>query len=486
MRIRTVLGFAVLGIVSLACSGGDGPVDPTPVMCSYPGLTHLKKSDPLCVPPPLPPNPTLDITLNSSTGIVGDTIGGMATPSNNLTCTLTATGAEIISGSNCGPFKAVLKVVGTATVSGSATGASGTQTALVSKNITVLPKPDVATITFTGKIILLNAQPGDTPSGWNVSVQVAGEEKVSIFTGGDGSYSLPPVKDGPVREAVFTLVPPSGSRYFPQYLATSTSYVSVNMKWPAIPKCWVIQAGIYAGQCIDVIFAHLFGDALSHFLGVSQVFPKGQTAQGFGYYSFTTWARTDDLPVRVAFDRTRTTSPLSSEDSASFWRRAVEINIVMGREYIIPSTYDEVISKKRGVLVYVDSSLGSGGFGVIPGVLSSPADMVTNKAPVIADFIIKDHIWFTNPDIDTYFPTLVRHELLHTLGLGHTTQWNSIMHPSNASLTLVPKDAAYLEMITEMGYTQKDNFTLLGFAESYNCDRVITQGLPPSTSFTLP
>jgi hypothetical protein len=489
MRIRTVLGFAVLGIVSLACSGGDGPIDPTPVMCSYSGLTHLKKSDPLCVPPPPAPSPTIDITLNSNSGIVGDTLTGTATSTNSTSCTLTATGATLLTGTNCGPFKVVLTVVGTATVNGSATGAAGTQPALVSKNITVLPKPVVTMITFTGKIILLNAQPGDTPGGWNVFAEVTGEEKVSTTTLGDGSYVLPSVKEGQVRTAIITVIPPSGSRYGPLYLETSTVFASVNMQWPALPKsCWVMMKGIYAGECLfpdmnELLLPSTEDDG--HFYQVEKISPS---ISPFGNYINPSWYYFGGYPQPFAIGRSLTTSPLNSQDSIKIWGPLDELKRITGFEYFRPSTESEVRALRHGVLFYIDSTITGRGAASGSGFLSDP-NAITNNFAVITSVIVHDLDQLYRSDLQESFPRLIQHESIHCLGFNHTSIRLSLMSAGsyeNYSYTLTAKDVLYLEIARELTLAQKTYNTRLGIAERLNGMYVVEQGRPPSTNRFLP
>jgi len=487
MRIRTVVGFAVLGIVSLACSGGKGPTDPDPIMCQYPGLTHLRQSDPGCVPPS--PNPTLDISLNSSSGIIGDTLGGMATASNHIACTLTASGAEIISGSNCGSFKAVLKVVGTATVSGSASGVAGTQPALVSKNITVLPKPVETMITFTGKIILLNAQPGDTPSGWNVSLQVTNEEKVSTPTLSDGSYVLPSVKEGQVRTAIISIVPPGGSRYGPLYLETSTAYASVNMQWPALPKsCWVMMKGIYAGECLFPDMNELLLPAAGEDGPFFPVEKTGTVVSPFGNYINPNWHYFGGYPQPFAIGRSLTTSPLSSQDSIKIWGPLDELNRITGFQYFRPSTEAEVRGLRHGVLFYIDSTIASRGAAGGAGFLSDPNSITYNYA-VITSVIIHDLEQLYRSDLQAAFPRLIQHESIHCLGFNHTSIRLSLMSAKadeSYSYTLTVKDVLYLEIVRELSLIQKTYNTRLGVAERLNGMYVIEQGRSASANHFLP
>jgi hypothetical protein len=486
MRIRTVVGSAVLfSIVSLACSGGKGPTDPDPVMCSYPGLTHLEKSDPRCVPPP--PNPTIDITLNSTSGIVGDTINGTATATNYTTCTLNAGGATLLSGSNCGPFKIVLTVAGTATVSGSATGATGTQPASVVKSITVLPKPVVTVVTFTGKIILLNAQSGDSPKDWNVSAQVFGEEKVSAVTNENGEYTLPSVKDGPVRETIITLVPPSGSRFGPMYLTTTTQYASTNMKWTALPNAWRISKGIYTGESIPVSLIEL----LSHPQAEDGNFFTAARAESvgpsFGYYNIPNWWYFGGYPIKVAIDRIRTTSPLGPSDSIKFWSQLDEFERITGFDYYVPANYSEVVSGRRGYLFYIDSTITFPGVGLNSTFLWDPR-AIENDWAVITGVRIHDLGQFYREDIAFNFPRLIQHEFIHGLGFNHTDSRFSLMNNNQDgyALSLTVKDVAYLELVRELTLAQKTYNTRLGLAERLNGMYVIEQSRAPTAAQFLP
>lgn len=485
MRFRTVLGFAVQCIVILACSGGEHPIGPDPVMCSYPGLGHLKASDPGCVPPPPPLNPTIDVTINSNSGMVGDTIGGTATATNQTTCSVTASGATLLSGASCGPFKVLLTTAGTATVSGSATGVAGTQPATVTKTVTVAPRP--STIRFKGQIILLNNQAGETPQNWTVSASVAGEDKVSGATNSDGTYVLPPVKDGSAREAILTLIPPSGSRYGPMYLATTTEYVSIDMKWTALPNAWRIGRGIYSGESVSVNLVELLSHPQADEGNFFTAARAPNVGPSFGYYNIPNWWYFGGYPIKVAIDRVRTTSPLSSTDSAKFWGQLDELERITGFDYFAPANYSEVVNGRRGYLFYIDSTINQPGAGLNSRFLYDPM-AIQNDWAVIAQVSIHDLGFFYREDLAFNFPRLIQHEFIHGLGFNHTDLWFSLMNNTDGgyAFSLTVKDVAYLELVRELTLAQKTYNTRLGLAERLNGMYVIEKGLPPTTNQFLP
>jgi hypothetical protein len=437
--------------------------------------------------------PVTTISVSAPTSIMaGDTLAVPMTTANATSCTPIVTGnATLLDQNGCASYRIIAGVPGTATVSATATGSSGTVNA-VPKQITILSRPG---LTFRGQIVLLNVQSADSPRGWTVSVSVTGEEKVSAISNDDGTYVLPSVKDGVTRDAILTLVPPSGSRYGPLYLATTTAYSTVNMKWEAIPKSWVIEKGIFAGQSVSVNLKELMSkpaDSSAHFLTVSSFgFQGGITSGGFGYYSFASWGRIG-FPVKVAFDRTRSTTPLSGADSIRFWEPLNELERVTGRDFVEPANYSDVVGK-RGILFYIDSMVApQGGIGEGPVNLGYP-DFVANNPPlpIVLTLRIQTLDYFYNPGEGAFF-RIIQHETLHCLGFGHTDLWLSIMgggsfnDVGSYSESLTVKDVAYIELATEMGLAQTANVTLLGFAESLNGLYVLEQGLPPTNKVILP
>lgn len=412
---------------------------------------------------------------------------------NATSCTPEVSGAAtLLDANSCISYRVIFGASGTAIVSAKATGSSGTVNA-EPKQITVTARP---VLTFRGQIILLNAQPGNSPGGWTVSVSVTGEEKVSTISNGDGTYVLPSVKDGVTREAILTLVPPSGSRFGPLYLATTTAFSTVNMKWIAAPKSWVIEKGIYAGQSVGVGLVELMSrpaDQSAKFLTVSRLsITPGNTPLNFGYYSFASWGRVG-FPVKVAFDRARSTTPLSVADSIRFWVPLNELERVTGRDLVEPANYSDVVGK-RGILFYIDSTIApQGGIGEVPVNLGNPSSLAIDPPiPIVLTMRIQTLDGFYNPGIEGAFFRTIQHETLHCLGFGHTDLWLSIMgggsfnDPNSYSETLTLKDVAYIELATEMGLAQKVNSTLLGLAESLNGLYVLEQGQPATNNLVLP
>lgn len=480
MRTRSVMGALLLVCgFAAACSHKDGDTN---------NITG-------------PSNPTPTISISATPNMLA-----MVTDSTKVTVTWNAANVTSCSATWTTSTATSGTAVVVPTVSGIAqqnvgypmtcTGPNGTvQNAAA---VTVLGR---ATYSATGTIHLANAQPGESPAGWPMKM-VIGTDSVIGKVDALGNYVLVDTmstQNAPASTAntMITLMPPSDSRYTVSY-SSLTASASSSLPWVINPKSWAKEAGCSAGKIFPVGPDSLMsfpgpGDSL-HFLKVSRV--SNATQGTVGSYVFSTWSP-KDLPIKWAFDRTRSTSPLTAHDSVNFQMKVDTLNTCAGQKFIVPANYSDIGPTGKGILVFVDSLQVTQKFGADQtGAAGSATPAFDADGNIVhVDIRIAYEAYFG----DQYANVgLFEHELLHALGEGHSPcgslRWNSVMAGTdftacpvdpNQTQVAADLDLVYLEMMYEVKSLQVMYNTKIGFAEWLN-GSLVAQGKAPSTNAILP
>ena len=173
------------------------------------------------------------------------------------------------------------------------------------------------------------------------------------------------------------------------------------------------------------------------------------------------WRR-DLLPVRVSFSTSRG-ERVTAEDSAAFWRIARALERDLDARLFSPAP-DPGEEGQGTIHVVVDRTSRDPGF--------------TTASWNATGMIGEATVFFRSRELLSD-PTVVTHELLHAIGLGHTSSWPSIMNPGGlGTAALTPADVAYAQLLLRMLRVQESNGAPYGVVEAAAGER--GGGAPPS------
>jgi hypothetical protein len=215
------------------------------------------------------------------------------------------------------------------------------------------------------------------------------------------------------------------SAHHPVHIAVANARDLQGLVIALIPRAWRIDAGSYEGRMIpiDAVAAMRRAPGSAGFWRVAPL-------RGDGVRQHLGW-RADDLPIHVAFDRGRSTEPITAADSVAFWSIAGQMQRDLGARLFAPSNLP---AERRGgevIPVEVGTSSSEGHTDVTWSERGDATDAVVSfrRAATLRDA----HV--------------VTHELLHLLGFGHTSAWRTVVAlDSHAETRLTPEDVAYAQL----------------------------------------
>jgi hypothetical protein len=232
--------------------------------------------------------------------------------------------------------------------------------------------------------------------------------------------------------------------FHPARLRLGPAEVTREQEIVLVPLRWTIHAGRYAGREVEVRLARAFAPPCATCTGFFRALAAHADS---GRRRLQGWPA-ERFPLRVAFDREWNGEPVTARDSAAFWREADELEETFGADVFRPVSYPEAASREDGgpndaILVWFDPEMGSiGGIGtaVSDGDVIEYGDLRLNRQ-ALRDDAVK--------------PGLVAHELMHTLGFGHTCAWRSVVADVRRCPWLradgaTEEDVAYVELAAEI------------------------------------
>lgn len=217
-----------------------------------------------------------------------------------------------------------------------------------------------------------------------------------------------------------------------------------------VPLRWTIHGGRYDGREVDVPLARAFSGACKACGG----FFRGSTARADSGRTVLRGWPAERFPLRVAFDREWNGEKVTAGDSVSFWREAAELEATFGADVFRPARFPDAVPTSDGgpgdvILVWFDPRMhGIAGLGtaVSDGDDIEYGDLRLNRAAL--------------REAATY-PGLVAHELMHTLGFGHTCAWRSVVAdvrrcPNLRAPMPTEEDVAYVQLAAAIRALQRE------------------------------
>lgn len=222
--------------------------------------------------------------------------------------------------------------------------------------------------------------------------------------------------------------------FFAARLATAAA-ADTGLAVVLVPGLWQVAAGSFAGVTSPISVDALVERVCA---GCSGFLNRAGARAPFAPFRWPA----PSFPLRVAFDRGWSSERVSARDSAAFWREAKQLEADLGLDLFSPATLREIgDDPARAILVYADHRLGR-----ISGLGSVGADAAGSI--VTANLAVRSFRLIHEPGA----PGLAAHELMHTLGFGHTCAWRSVLADHGRcgalrSATATAEDAAYVQMV---------------------------------------
>lgn len=211
-----------------------------------------------------------------------------------------------------------------------------------------------------------------------------------------------------------------------------------------VPLQWTIAAGRYAGRQVEVRLERAFSGACA---GCTGFFRRMTATDALGRTWLQGWPA-ERFPLRVAFDREWSGVAVTARDSAAFWRETDELEETFGADVFRPANFLDAVPRESGgpddvILVWFDPDMrGIGGIGtaVSDGHDIEYGDLRLNRGALRES---------------AANPGLVPHELMHTLGFGHTCAWRSVAADVRRCAhlrapTATEEDVAYVQLAAEI------------------------------------
>jgi hypothetical protein len=308
---------------------------------------------------------------------------------------------------------------------------------------------------------------GGMPPGLRASI-VAGRHTASEPVSADGTFNV----TGKVPVGTWDVVidvPGTAQPTLPALIRYSSGMPQASdVTVLLVPRQWSITSGSYAGSPpVDISLDAAFRPPCT---------TDGDTnCDGFyptvWSHRIILWPETA-LPIRVAFDRTRTTQPISASDSVVFWQTLQRMNDDFGASLFRPVREQEIAVNAGGVpnggiLVRVDTTIT--GFGAW-------TNWWWNAAGQLYAGVVRPR---TASMIGN--PSLMSHEMLHTHGFKHSCSWSTVMggYGCGSSTRLSVHDVAYAQLAVRIAARQRETGAAYALTAARDGERVLLHGLPP-------
>lgn len=326
------------------------------------------------------------------------------------------------------PIQRFVRMFGTATPSARLTRAIATLCAAVALGAAAPSGGDP--YVFGGRIIA--ADSGSLDGVRVVASDARGAYEAIMDSSGVFVGSLPSAPVGRVTLRVFSDV--TTPRYHTSVVMLGgTSMTSARIV--IVPTTWRIRGGSFDG--LDV--------------AVDPVRATMRSSDGPGYWRLTrrghlagravSWS-TDSLPVRVAFRHERNDAVIFEQDSIGFWKMAREVEHLVGRRLFRPASYEDVESGGDGILVTIDRRMSPAGRTFIT------FDQAGRIYEALVTVSRREYLSESR---------IASHELMHAIGLGHTSAWPSVMGANTGTVNApTVQDVAYAQLYYAIARLQRD------------------------------
>ena len=201
-----------------------------------------------------------------------------------------------------------------------------------------------------------------------------------------------------------------------------------------VPTSWRIEGGTYAGREVPID-----ANRAMQRTGRGAAFWRLVPLSGKAPRRLMGWSDAD-LPLHVAFNRSRSSEPVTAADSGAFWDAARQMERDLGMRMWEPAGMSD--SSRLAIVPIEIGVQGAEGHTF----LASAAEGNANDGVVLFRHSSTLH--------DAH---VVTHELLHLIGFGHTSAWETVSIPSGGSEPrLTPQDVAYVQLAYRLRRIQRE------------------------------
>lgn len=296
--------------------------------------------------------------------------------------------------------------------------------------------------TLAGRVI---AAGGGDARGVRVFARAGAlDDSVMVDSAGRFSFILPGASAGDSVEVWVDAADPAARAFYPARLRLSGREAAREQEVVLVPLRWTVRGGRYAGREVEVRLERAFNGVCATCTGF---FRRMRQSADSGRTRLQGWPA-ERFPLRVAFDREWSGERVTSRDSVAFWREAEELEETFGADVFRPANFDDAVPRgddapEDVILVWFDPDMrGIAGLGtaVSDGHDIEYGDLRLNRGALREGEM---------------FPGLVAHELMHTLGFGHTCAWRSVVAdarrcPHLRAPTATEEDVAYVQLAAEI------------------------------------
>lgn len=325
---------------------------------------------------------------------------------------------------------------------------------LLALPVLISARPEPARL--TGRLIAVDGGPIESMS----VVLRRGSRSETVTVAPDGTFTVESSRAAGEVEVIVDASSASGRRFHPTVARIKPEDLSGELRVLLVPRQWTIRAGRYRGTVVEISLERAFTPAC---FACPSYFRAGVRDPTNGRLAPTpTWPATA-LPIRVAFTGDMPFQRVPPRDSAAFWRIAEDLELDLGVDLLQPARYRETLPSERGspedvILVESDPRLRRVGWG---STISQMGDIIYGAIRV------------SNPGVfsERDGARLVKHEVMHAVGVGHTCAWRSLMAeikacPGRSAEAPTPEDVAYFEVLTYTRQLQRIFRAQLGLEAS--------------------
>lgn len=288
----------------------------------------------------------------------------------------------------------------------------------------------------TGLTGVVHTVDGGTPAGARVLVACAGARDSAVVDS-TGHFRIAAPCAVPLRAV--EIVDPSG-RYLPSIPRIRPRIGGGEPAFLLAPRVWKIASGTHAGQSVPVDFV----GATTRACRACAAFYGAEDTVNMRPPGIPVWLE-HSLPLRVAFSQEDGVA-MTESDSVAFMSAAHALEVDLGRRWFQAAREEEIFGDPAAedlgsIIVSIDPGMATAGRG----------NWAAQGGEIVAGVI---YLQSTRLIGNPRYAGIVAHELMHTLGFGHTCSWRTVVAaercPGRQAEAPTPEDVAHAQLLLRL------------------------------------